>query len=137
MPSWPARLVAVGLIALMAVGSLALWTAVPAGWLWLAGRLGDSNLFSYFVALVGSPITMVVGAQALYRLNDLHRRVTGQPPTVAVRAAWLDPISGEKKPQGPRTILDVFMVASALIAVIAFFVWQMLFAQSPLMGLGL
>jgi hypothetical protein len=80
---------------------------------------------------------MVVGAQALYKLNDLYRRVTGKPPTVAVRAAWLNPISGEKKPQRPRTIMDVFMVASAVIAVIAFFVWQMFFAGSPLTGLGL
>lgn len=137
MPSWPARIAAVGLIVLMAAGSLALWSAIPAGWLWLAGRLGDSNLFSYFVALVGCPITMVVGAEALYKLNELYRRVTGRPPTVAARAAWLTPISGEKKPQRPRTILDVFMVVSALIAVIAFFVWQMFFAGSPLTGLGL
>jgi hypothetical protein len=137
MLSWPARLAAVGLIVLMAAGSLALWTAIPAGWLWLAGQLSNSNIFSYFMALVGSPIVIVVGARALYRLNDLYLRVTGKPPTVAARAAWLNPISGEKKPQRPRTILDVFMVSSALMAVIAYFVWQMFIAGSPLEGLGL
>ena len=29
------RLLAIGVVALMAVGSLALWTAIPAGWMWV------------------------------------------------------------------------------------------------------
>lgn len=48
------RLAALGPVALMAVGSIALWTVVPLMWIWFAAEAGGSYFVSYLVALAGA-----------------------------------------------------------------------------------
>jgi hypothetical protein len=121
----------------MAVGSLAVWTVIPAAWLWLSAQVGDSNQFSFLAALVACPITMALAVKGLSRVHDAYLRISGRPGALVARSAWLRPISGERGDRKPRTILDVFMIASGVLAVIALGAWLALFAGSPLTGLGL
>src|SRR5207248_7471028 len=67
---------AAGLVIAIALGSLAVWTGVPLGGLWLASQLSDS-----FVALpvapalavaVGIPAGMVLGVRALASLERVR-----------------------------------------------------------------
>lgn len=135
--SAPERLAAAALVAVMAAGSLAVWTAVPAAWLWLSAQVGGSNQFSFLVALVACPITMMLAVQGLARVHDAYLRVSGRPAALAPRSAWLRPISGERGAGKPRTILDVFMIVSGVLAFLALGAWLALYAGSPLTGLGI
>jgi len=105
------------LLAAMAVGSLALWIAVPAGWIWLAAQLNDDYSFVYGVALVGCPLTMGAFAYGLAKLNGLYLRLTDAGETGPPRAAWLKSMRAERGSSRARTPLDLFMTASVMIAI--------------------
>ena len=68
------RLAQVLLIALMVVGSLALWVVIPVFWIWLASRLQEGSsptLGPYLLVLFGIPISMVIVGTLLANLNCL------------------------------------------------------------------
>jgi hypothetical protein len=126
---------AVSLILLMAVGSITLWIGIPVFWLWLASRLASSSqpgLGLYAMVLAGIPASMVVVGKLLSRLNRVYGEVTGTTPRVRVQMPWLRSMRGERTNPRPRTILDVVMVCSVSLAVIAFGVWFFAFAGSSL-----
>ena len=110
-----ARLVEYLLVLTIFVGSLVMWIGVPLGWVWVVGQLADHPLEAYGMALFGCPITMVLFGLLLARLNGLHMRLTGGPSRQA-RTAWLKSVSGERRPRGPRTVLDISMTVSVVIA---------------------
>jgi len=128
---------AIALIALMALGSIAMWLGVPLGWLWIASRIADSSRPSmgvYLLVLVGIPVTMVLVGRTLSALNRAHTRVTGTGarPHARVQASWQRSMRGERTSTRPRTVLDVVMVASVALALLAFAVWFFAFAGSSL-----
>jgi len=126
---------AVLLIVLMALGSIAMWVAVPVGWLWLASRLQDGSepgLAPYLVVIAGIPLSMLLIGKLLARLDRAYGRVTGATPATRVRAPWLRSMRGERDSGRPRTVLDVVMVISVAIALVAFGIWFFGFAGSSL-----
>lgn len=127
------RIAAFILALLMAFGSLLMWIGIPATWLWVASQIGDgSSLFSYLFALLLCPISMVLFAGLLQRLQVLHARISGSMTSAGpARAAWLKSIRGEREEPQPGGLLDLFMVASAVLAVIAFLIWWIAFAGPP------
>jgi hypothetical protein len=123
------------LIALMAIGSVAMWLAVPVFWLWLASRLQTSSqpsLGPYLLVLVGVPVTMVAIAKVLSRLNAAYGRVIGEPPHVRMQMPWLKSMRGEREPATQATVLDVVMLVSVSVALVAFAIWFFGFAGSSL-----
>jgi hypothetical protein len=129
------RLVAAILIALMAVGSVAMWLGVPYFWVWLASRLADSSqpeIGSYAIVMVGIPITMVLVGKVLFGLNQLHADLTGTATATRVHAAWLRSMRDERGSTRPRTVLDVVMVWSVGIAVVLMAFWFFFIAGSSL-----
>jgi len=129
------RLSALGLIALMVVGSIALWIAIPIGWLWLGSQLQSSSspsLGPILLILAGIPCSMVVVAKALGRLNRKYAEITGTGGDVRFRAPWMRSMRGERGSGRPRTILDVVMVISVSLALLAMLLWFALFAGNPL-----
>ena len=122
------------LIALMVVGSIAMWTAIPFGGLWLAAQLnGGSTRLSpaaALVALVGIPVAMVLAARGLAQLERVYMRLTGttRPRRVpATRRSVSDASSGP-----PPSVLDTISVVSVLIAIVAFAGWFFFVAGSSL-----
>jgi hypothetical protein len=123
------------LILLMAVGSIALWLAIPVGWIYLASKLVSSSqptMGPYVLVLVGIPVSMVVVGKLLATLNRVYGEVTGTAPQVRVRMPWHRSMRGERDGAHPRTVLDVVMVASVSLALICFGIWFFLFAGSSL-----
>ena len=124
------------LIALMALGSLALWIGSPIGWLWIASQLQrDSKAAGfgpYLLVLAGIVATAVVLARLLSRLNRAYGAVSGEEPTVRVRMPWNRSLRGESEGVPPRTVLDVVMVISVALGVVALTIWFFLFAGSSL-----
>ena len=123
------------LIALMAVGSIFLWIGIPVGWLWIGsqwqGDSGQASFGLYLAILLGIIISMVVMGKILHRLNGAYGRITGSE-MVRVRMPWHRSMRGEDEGRAPRTILDVVMVVSVMIAGFLFLVWFLFFAGSSL-----
>lgn len=129
------RAAAVGLVALMAVGSLALWIAIPLGWVWVASLVSSSSQPSfgpYMLIIVGIPLSMIAMGKLLGVLNRLYGQVTGTQSNVRVARPWLKSMRGERDNTRPLTVLDVVMVCSVSAAVVVFLVWFFLFAGSSL-----
>ena len=125
-----------GLIALMVVGSIALWLGIPVGWLWLGSQLASESqqttLGAYMLVLVGIVASMIAVGKGLTKLNAVYGRVAGQEPVVRVRMPWHRSMRGEEDSRAPHQILDVVMVVSVGAALLVFLIWFALFAGSPL-----
>jgi uncharacterized membrane protein YbhN (UPF0104 family) len=111
------------LVAMMLVGSVALWIAMPAGWLWVGSRL-QAQTGSVGVALLcmmtGVVASTAVLVASLVWLNRLH---------VEVRAARGCDLRGP-------TALERVLVGSGVLALLAFGVWFVVFSgSSPFPGL--
>jgi hypothetical protein len=125
---------AAALIAVMVVGSLAVWTVIPIGGLWVASRLSDSNaqigLVPLLVAAGGIPTAMVFAVELLARVERLHMRLTGSAPQARALSAWRRSLGDSRSVR--LTVLDRIMLASVLVAGIAMAVWFFAFAGSSL-----
>src|SRR5687767_4853480 len=124
-----ARAQTIGVVALMAIGSLALWIAVPAAWLW-ATRDFESGGARFLVALPGCVLTLVAVGWLLCRLEAVYARLSGQPAEEPGPPSWLR----MSKNAGVRrrvSLLDALLMASALAALISLVIWWALLADSP------
>jgi hypothetical protein len=129
------RVAAAGLIVLMAVGSIAMWIATPIGWLLLASVITPStrpSLGIYLLVLAGIPVTMVAFGKGLAALDRRYGRLTDTAPVVRRQLPWHRSLRGER-PGGRRSsVLDVVMVVSVGLALVAFAIWFFTFAGSSL-----
>jgi hypothetical protein len=135
MRSVSRRLTAALLILLMAVGSIALWLAIPVGWIYLASKLVKSSQPSmgpYVLVLVGIPVSMVIVGKLLSALNRVYGEITGTAPEIRVRPPWHRSMRDERDAGTPRTVLDVVMITSVALALLCFAVWFFAFAGSSL-----
>jgi hypothetical protein len=127
------RAAGAALLGAMAAGSLALWTIVPAGVLWLVSRLGASSgaMSAGIFLAVALEITAAValGAQALLRLERVYMRLTSATPSARVVPGWRRSLS-DSNALAPASVLEKMMVASVLLAVVALVIWFFAFAGS-------
>lgn len=115
------------LLALLAAGSLALWTAVPASSLWAAGKLASSKTEHYLIGLPLALFAMALWGLPLLWLNGLYLRVTGHPRSPD------DPHEPPRRLSGP---VEPLLVGSLYLAIVAFVVWLVAFATNPGPGIG-
>ena len=130
------RAAAVGLVALMAIGSIVMWLGAPLGSIWLAAHLQDGNqpqLLPIVLILVACPLLMVAIASVLHRLDRALTEITGiGRETRKVPAPWHRSMR-EERTGGRRThVLDVVMLVSAGLAWIAVGLWFFLLADAKL-----
>ena len=95
---------ALGLVALMALGSVLMWIGVPLGLIYLASMLADTpnpSMGPYLLVLIGLPVGMAVIGKALGALNRAHIRVTGAEVD-AYRPGWTRSMRGERKVEVPH-----------------------------------
>jgi hypothetical protein len=129
------RAATAGLLAAMALGSVALWTLVPAGVLWLASRLTASAATPpagvLLAIAVGIPTAMVLSAGALLRVERLYTRMSGAAARTRVVPGWRRSL-GDSNALAPASALEKMMVASVVLALIALAIWFFAFAGSSL-----
>ncbi len=126
---------AIFLIALMAIGSVAMWLGVPFAWIYFVSQSVKSSQPSmgpYVLLLFGIPGSMVVVGKLLGKLNRYYGEITHTTPEVTVRMPWHRSMRGERDSGRPRTVLDVVMVVSVGVALFLFGCWFMFFAGSSL-----
>ena len=123
------RLLILVLVVLMAIGSLALWIAIPATWLWLTRDL-QPDTTRYLIVIAGCAITMLVGAGLLYRVEAVYARMTGTASHLLAHSGWLRSVSDERGPRRRLTLLEIFLVVSAVVALAALVGWWAFLADS-------
>jgi hypothetical protein len=120
------RLAAGFLLLLLAVGSLALWIVVPAGWLWVASKITNSTSSHFAASILGMPVAIILFGIALGWVNRLYMRVvwTGPP-------ASPEPGEEEEEERFPRGPLEPLLVASLIVAIMVFVFWFFVLAEDP------
>ena len=125
-----------GLIVLMALGSVLLWIGAPVGWLYVGSQYqakSESEGFGpYLVVVGGIAVSVVVLTKVLSALSRAYDRASGQDEPVRVRLPWHRSMRGDDDHRPPRKVLDVVMVISVMIAVVAMTIWFFFFAGSSL-----
>jgi hypothetical protein len=128
---------ALGLVLMMALGSVVMWLGVPVGLVYAASRLADSSsptLGPYLLVFIGLPIGMAVMAKVLGALDRAHGRLTRTADDRPHQAAWMRSMRGERGSTRRRGVLDTVMIVSVGAALALFGLWFFLLAGSSLPG---
>ena len=128
----PARKVAGALIlALMLVGGLFMWAGNPYLWIRVTAAQADSQNLTMGQALfilVAIGITGFVMVKVLAVLNGLYARAMGGSDEVTVRMPWNQSMRDGRTTGRTTSALDVVMVVSVSLAVVAAAIWFFFFA---------
>ena len=114
----------------MALGSLALWIAIPAGWLWVTRDLQPLGA-RFLIVIVGCVSSMLGAGVFLYRLEAVYVRMTGMAQPEPAPPGWLRTVGDAGLSRRRLTLLEIFLVVSALVALLALVVWWAFLADSP------
>ena len=107
------------------MGSLVLWVGVPVAWLWVGSQVQGSSSMAAALGtmMIGMLLTIAALVTLLAWLNRKH--------------VELQEARGVRLPENATTALEHVMVASAVVAVIGFFVWFFGFSGSSPMPLNI
>jgi hypothetical protein len=111
-------------VLIMFVGSLGLWIGTPLLWLWVGSQiqgLGASLSDALLAMFVGIVASIVLLAMVLAKLSDIYR-------ANCQARGMRDP---------GHVILEVVLVVSAGITLVAFVVWFLLFAGASPVPIGI
>jgi hypothetical protein len=128
-------LAASAIFVVMLLAALALWTAIPVGWIWIGSKVADTQFPAegpYAVVAIGILVTIVLDAWLIGRLNALYVRVTGTNRLGPMRPSWLKSMRDTGSAAGTTTVVEAVMVASAMLAGLVLVLWFFLLAGSPL-----
>lgn len=119
----------------MVLGSVTIWIGSPIFWLWLTGRLQTTQpaMWPYLLMLVGILVTSIAVGKGLAALNRLYARVSNSDATVRLHLPWHRMRGGEHEVQlRPVSVLDVVMVLSVIVAVVALLAFYFIEQPSPI-----
>lgn len=120
---------------LMLLAALALWTAIPLGWVYIGSKVSKTQFPSegpYIVVAIGILISVVIDSWLIGRLNALYVRITGTNRLAPMRPNWLKSMRDSAAPPGTTTVVEAVLIASVLLAAVAFTAWFFFLAGSPL-----
>jgi hypothetical protein len=122
------------IIALMLIGGFSLWTVIPLGWLWIGSQVvgtQEPKLWAYMLVLAGIIVSVIAVGKILAVLNGRFLSLQGENYSPKMPLPWLESMRDQRHSQR-ATVLDMVLVASALLAGAALLVWFLLLAGSPL-----
>ena len=108
-------------------GALVLWIGIPLASLWVVSKLVEDALTVWLIVLIVCPLSMLLFAGFLARLDDLHLRLSGARPVTS--GALLRGLTGDALRAPRRSVLEVSMLVSVCVALAALFVWYFFFAH--------
>jgi hypothetical protein len=114
------------LLALMALGSFALWLGVPALCLYASGKVAHSGAEHYLLALPMTVAGMLAWGLVLIWLNNLYLRVTG---VIARYRAEEEEFGAGSVPRFLRGPLEPLLIGSLVIALIVLTAWFLFIAD--------
>jgi hypothetical protein len=123
------------IFAVMLLAALALWTAIPVGWIWIGSQVATTQFPAegpYAVVAIGIVVTIVLDAWLIGRLNALYMRITGTNRLAPMRPNWLKSMRDSGGARSTTTVVEAVMMGSVLLAGFVFVAWFFLLAGSPL-----
>lgn len=128
-----------GLVALMIIAALNVWTGSPAFALWVGARVqGDGPLTMgtvFAVVAVFALLSLALG-YALSWLGAVYDGLAGHAPTARQHVSWLRSMRGERVQYSDSparlTALERTLVAMVVIAFVLFEIWFFFFSTSPI-----
>jgi hypothetical protein len=127
---------AIGLVVLMALGSVLMWIGVPLALVYIASKVADTpnpSMGPYLLIIIGLPLGMALIGKGLGALNRAHIRLTGTEVD-EYRPGWTRSMRGERQVERRGGVLDRVMIVSVAFAAVVFAVWFFGFAGSSLPG---
>jgi hypothetical protein len=119
----------------MLLAALALWTAIPLSWVYIASQLSTTQFPSggpYMVVAVGIITSIVLVAWLIGRLNQLYIRITGTNRLAPMRPSWLKSMRDTGGAGTNVTVVEAVLMGSVVIAACTLTVWFFLLAGSPI-----
>jgi predicted membrane protein len=119
----------------MLFAALALWTAIPLSWVYIASKVSDTQFPSsgpYAVVIIGILVSVCFVAWLIGRLNNLYVRITGTNRLQPMRPAWLRSMRDATPMQSSVTVVEAVLMGSVMLAAVALTVWFFLLAGSPI-----
>jgi hypothetical protein len=129
------KLTQAGLVTVMVLGGLMLWFGNPVLWLWIGSQMSENQRASmgpYAVVAIGIIVSTILVSLGMARIHRRYQEVSGHTPTVRVRLPWMRSVRGEEDSRPEVTVLDVVVVTTALLGLMAALVWFVALAGSPL-----
>jgi hypothetical protein len=113
---------------LIVAGSAFIWIGLPVLGFWVGGKVTTSAEGFLLFVLGAVPLAMVGFGWLLYRVGAVYERLRARGgPSGGPRSAWLVSSSDERAParraRAPRSLIDVSMAVSAVIALVLSFVY--------------
>jgi hypothetical protein len=135
------RLKRVGLLSAMALATLNAWTGSPLMAVWVGSRVqgsGPPQMGPIFVVAVTMGVISFALVKLLRVLGNAYDRLTGRTPSIRAHTPWLrsmrDGRPHETAGDTTMSALDIVLVCSVLMAVVAFEIWFFFFSPSPIDG---
>jgi hypothetical protein len=119
----------------MLLAALALWTAIPVGWIWIGSQVASTQFPAegpYAIVAVGIVLTILFDSWLIGRLNALYVHVTGTNRLTPMRPTWLKSMRDTGDDAGTTSVVEAVMMGSVLLACAVFVAWFFLLAGSPL-----
>jgi hypothetical protein len=128
-------LAASAVFVVMLLTALALWTAIPVGWIWIGSKVATTQFPAegpYAVVGIGIVVTIVLDAWLIGRLSALYMKITGTNRLAPMRPNWLKSMRDSGGAAGTTTVVEAVMMGSVLLAGLVFVGWFFLLAGSPI-----
>jgi hypothetical protein len=125
------RAIALALLAAMFLVALAVWTAIPLGWLWIGSHLASSSepgIGPYAIVIAGIVLSILAVVWLLYRCDAVYGRLTLRDVDRSGPSAWRKSLSDARQRRAWTTV-DAVMTVSVIVAVLGMLVWFLLFAD--------
>jgi hypothetical protein len=105
------------LLLALVIGAFALWVGVPAGVLWVIGKLVSDPSEHLVLGLIAVPLGMVLFGLLLATVNTVYLRINGMTFPADDDDEWTPRLRGP---------LDRIIGISAVICLLAFLAWVLL-----------
>jgi hypothetical protein len=133
------RLKRVGLVCLMVLLTLNIWTGGPLLALWIGSRVqasGPPSMLAVGVAAVSLGVVSYLMVKLLAWVDSVYARVAGRPASVNRHVPWLRSMRGErphvKRHARDLSPLGVVLIGAVVLVVVLFEIWFFFYSGSPI-----
>jgi hypothetical protein len=126
------RLLAGAVLLLMFLGGFFMWIGNPYVWLRLIAATAETSTLSmgqavFFLAAIA--VTGFVMIKVLAVLNSIFIRAMGGSDEITIRPSWSRSLRDDANVRTTASALDIVMVTSVSVAIVAATIWFFFFAS--------
>ena len=128
----------VGLVTLIAVTSLNIWTGAPVLALWVGSQVqgdGPTKMTTVFLVVLTLGATVLLLVRLVAILQNRYEKVSGHSPVTRAHVPWLRSMRAERKvypgESAHLTAPERVLVIVTVCAIVAFEIWFFFFSGSP------